>query len=135
MMAEHEEGTHAHGGKNSEAIRPKEKEMVDEDISVSVEQTTEGVKLNISDNNKKEAVKVEEKMPVEPSASILITSDLKTREVQGNGLIEALEMDPLVKRGNESELMERSARNDIKKARLEALNVIGSRGANNDELG
>ena len=134
-MAEHEEGTHAHGGKNSEAIRPKEKEMVDEDISVSVEQTTEGVKLNISDNNKKEAAKVEEKMPVEPSASILITSDLKTREVQGNGLIEGLEMDPLVKRGNESELMERSARNDIKKARQEALNVIGSRGANNDELG
>ena len=89
-MAEHEEGTHAHGEKNSEAIRPKEKEMVDEDISVSVEQTTEGVKLNISDNNKKEAVKVEEKMPVEPSASILITSDLKTREVQGNGLIEGL---------------------------------------------
>ena len=134
-MAEHEEGTHAHGGKNSEAIRPKEKEMVDEDISVSVEQTTEGVKLNISDNNKKEAVKVEEKMPVEPSASILITSDLKTREVQGNGLIEGLEMDPLVKRGNESEFMERSARNNIKEARLEALNVIGSRDANNDEFG
>ena len=135
MMAEHEEGTHAHGEKSSEAIRPKEKEMVDEDISVSVEQTTEGVKINISNNDKKEAIKVEEKMPVKPSASILKTADVKTREVQGNGLIEGLEMDPLVKRGNESELMERSARNDIKEARLEALNVIGSRDANNDEFG
>ena len=47
-------------------------------------------------------------------------------------MIEALEMDPLVKRGNESEMMERSARNDIKKARPEALNVVGSRDANND---
>ena len=135
-MAEHEEGTHARGEKNAEAISPKKKEMVvDEDIFVSVEQTTEGVKLNISDNNKKEAIKVEEKMPVKPSASILITSDLKTPEVQGNGLIEGLEMDPLFKRGNESELLERSARNDIEKARLEALNVVGSRDANNDEFG
>ena len=134
-MAEYEEGTHACGAKSAEAISPKEKEMVVdevEDISVSVEQTTEGVKLNFSDNNKKEAIKVEEKMPVEPSASILITSDLKTPEVQGNGLIEGVEMDPLVKRANEPELMERSANNDIMEARLEALNVIGSRDANND---
>ena len=135
MMAEYEEGTHACGAKSAEAISPKEKEMVvDEDISVSMEQTTEGVKLNFSDNNKKEAIKVEEKMPVEPSASILITSDLKTPEVQGNGLIEGVEMDPLVKRANEPELMERSANNDIMEARLEALNVIGSRDANNDEF-
>ena len=135
MMAEYEEGTHACGAKSAEAISPKEKEMVVdevEDISVSVEQTTEGVKLNFSDNNKKEAIKVEEKMPVEPSASILITSDLKTPEVQGNGLIEGVEMDPLVKRANEPELIERSANNDITEARLEALNVIGSRDANND---
>ena len=135
MMAEDEEGTHARGEKSAEPISPKEKEMVVdevEDISVSVEQTTEGVKLNFSDNNKKEAIKVEEKMPVEPSASILITSDLKTPEVQGNGLIEGVEMDPLVKRANEPELIERSANNDITEARLEALNVIGSRDANND---
>ena len=133
MMAEHEEGTHARGEKSAELISPKEMEMVvDEDISVSMEQTTEGVKLNFFDNNKKETIKVEEKMPVEPSASILITSDLKTPEVQGNGLIEGVEMDPLVKRANEPELMERSANNDIMEARLEALNVIGSRDANND---
>ena len=135
MMAEYEEGTHACGAKSAEAISPKEKEMVVdevEDISVSVEQTTEGVKLNFFDNNKKETIKVEEKMPVEPSASILITSDLKTPEVQGNGLIEGVEMDPLVKRANEPELIERSANNDITEARLEALNVIGSRDANND---
>ena len=137
MMAEYEEGTHACGAKSAEAISPKEKEMVVdevEDISVSVEQTTEGVKLNFSDNNKKEAIKVEEKMPVEPSASILITSDLKTPEVQGNGLIEGVEMDALFKRANEPVLMERSANNDIMEARLEALNVIGSRDANNDEF-
>ena len=135
MMAEDEEGTHARGEKSAELISPKEMEMVvDEDISVSMEQTTEGVKLNFSDNNKKEAIKVEEKMPVEPSASILITSDLKTPEVQGNGLIEGVEMDPLVKRANEPELIERSANNDITEARLEALNVIGSRDANNDEF-
>ena len=135
MMAEDEEGTHARGEKSSGPINQKEKEMVmDEDIFVSVEQTTEGVKLNFSDNNKKEAIKVEEKMPVEPSASILITSDLKTPEVQGNGLIEGVEMDPLVKRANEPELIERSANNDITEARLEALNVIGSRDANNDEF-
>ena len=134
-MAEDEEGTHARGEKSAELISPKEMEMVvDEDISVSMEQTTEGVKLNFSDNNKKEATKVEEKMPVEPSASILITSDLKTPEVQGNGLIEGVEMDPLVKRANEPELTERSANNDIKEARIEALNVIGSRDANNDEF-
>ena len=134
-MAEHKEGTHARGEKSAEPISPKEKEMVvEEDISVSVEQTTEGVKLNFFDNNKKETIKVEEKMPVEPSASILITSDLKTPEVQGNGLIEGVEMDPLVKRANEPELMERSANNDIMEARLEALNVIGSRDANNDEF-
>ena len=137
MMAEYEEGTHACGAKSAEAISPKEKEMVVdevEDISVSVEQTTEGVKLNFFDNNKKETIKVEEKMPVEPSASILITSDLKTPEVQGNGLIEGVEMDPLVKRANEPELIERSANNDITEARLEALNVIGSRDANDDEF-
>ena len=135
MMAEHEEGTHARGEKSAELISPKEMEMVvDEDISVSMEQTTEGVKLNFFDNNKKETIKVEEKMPVEPSASILITSDLKTPEVQGNGLIEGVEMDPLVKRANEPELTERSANNDIKEARIEALNVIGSRDANNDEF-
>ena len=134
MMAEHEEGTHARGEKSAEAISPKEKEMVDEDIFVSVEQTTEVVKLNFSDNEKKEAFKVEETMPVEPSASILITSDLKTPEVQSNGLIEGVEMDPLVKRANEPELMDRSANNDIMEARLEALNVIGSRDANNDEF-
>ena len=135
MMAEDEEGTHARGEKSAEPISPKEKEMVvEEDISVSMEQTTEGVKLNFSDNNKKEAIKVEEKMPVEPSASILITSDLKTPEVQGNGLIEGVEMDPLVKRAKEPELMERSANNDIMEATLEALNVIGSRDANNDEF-
>ena len=133
MMAEDEEGTHARGEKSAELISPKEMEMVvDEDISVSMEQTTEGVKLNFFDNNKKETIKVEEKMPVEPSASILITSDLKTPEVQGNGLIEGVEMDPLVKRANEPELIERSANNDITEARLEALNVIGSRDANND---
>ena len=134
MMAEHEEGTHARGEKSAEPISPKEKEMVVdevEDISVSVEQTTEG---NFSDYNNKEAIKVEEKMPVEPSASILITSDLKTPEVQGNGLIEGVEMDPLVKRANEPELIERSANNDITEARLEALNVIGSRDANDDEF-
>lgn len=132
-MAEHEEGTHARGEKSAELISPKEMEMVvDKDISVSMEQTTEGVKLNFFDNNKKETIKVEEKMPVEPSASILITSDLKTPEVQGNGLIEGVEMDPLVKRANEPELIERSANNDITEARLEALNVIGSRDANND---
>ena len=133
-MAEHEEGTQARGEKSSEAVSPKEKEMVVdevEDISVSVEQTTEG---NFSDYNNKEAIKVEEKMPVEPSASILITSNLKTPEVRGNGLIEGVEMDPLVKRANEPELMERSANNDIMEARLEALNVIGSRDANNDEF-
>ena len=135
MMAEDEEGTHARGEKSAELISPKEMEMVvDEDISVSMEQTTEGVKLNFFDNNKKETIKVEEKMPVEPSASILITSDLKTPEVQGNGLIEGVEMDPLVKRAKEPELMERSANNDIMEARLEALNVIGSRDANNDEF-
>ena len=135
MMAEDEEGTHARGEKSAELISPKEMEMVvDEDISVSMEQTTEGVKLNFFDNNKKETIKVEEKMPVEPSASILITSDLKTPEVQGNGLIEGVEMDPLVKRANEPELIERSANNDITEARLEALNVIGSRDANNDEF-
>ena len=134
-MAEHKEGTHARGEKSAEPISPKEMEMVvDEDISVSMEQTTEGVKLNFFDNNKKETIKVEEKMPVEPSASILITSDLKTPEVQGNGLIEGVEMDPLVKRANEPELIERSANNDITEARLEALNVIGSRDANNDEF-
>ena len=134
-MAEHKEVTHARGEKSAEPISPKEKEMVvEEDISVSMEQTTEGVKLNFSDNNKKEAIKVEEKMPVEPSASILITSNLKTPEVQGNGLIEGVEMDPLVKRANEPELTERSANNDIKEARIEALNVIGSRDANNDEF-
>ena len=134
-MAEHKEGTHARGEKSAELISPKEMEMVvDEDISVSMEQTTEGVKLNFFDNNKKETIKVEEKMPVEPSASILITSDLKTPEVQGNGLIEGVEMDPLVKRANEPELTERSANNDIKEARIEALNVIGSRDANNDEF-
>ena len=133
MMAEDEEGTHARGEKSAEPISPKEKEMVvEEDISVSMEQTTEGVKLNFSDNNKKETIEVEEKMPVEPSASILITSNLKTPEVQGNGLIEGVEMDPLVKRANEPELTERSANNDIKEARIEALNVIGSRDANND---
>ena len=133
MMAEHKEGTHARGEKSAEPISPKEKEMVvEEDISVSMEQTTEGVKLNFSDNNKKETIEVEEKMPVEPSASILITSNLKTPEVQGNGLIEGVEMDPLVKRANEPELTERSANNDIKEARIEALNVIGSRDANND---
>ena len=61
MMAEDEEGTHARGEKSAEPISPKEKEMVvDEDISVSMEQTTERVKLNFFDNNKKETTETQE---------------------------------------------------------------------------